>query len=409
VQLNRAERKRIAGLDAFELIREQAHAAFNAIRAGCREDHNRIISRRGATDVIPPTHADKLIATTAVLAPELSLADAMLGPDTQMSPAFAEASSERVSEMAWPNDRANELFYDEQPENSGSFVVTADDEQLAERGLLAATADDEPPAEGSSFAAAADDEGAEDGSVSVAGDDEQPAEDESVAVAADGRDFASVAARDESRADAPNESAKAEAPPIVPVDLDESRLPIGIDENPSQSSNEREKIQSFAERRRRGRARYWSPPRWPMTRLQTGIVALFAIDCVLVGWRCDIVRAMPQTASFYKLVGLPVNLRGLDFDGVTTTTEQHEGVPILVVEGNIVNGAGKIRNLPQLKFIVRNAARQEIYSSIAVAPRESLPPSEVVSFRTELASPPPDSHDVLLRFVDRRDIVAAAR
>jgi hypothetical protein len=35
-----------------------------------------------------------------------------------------------------------------------------------------------------------------------------------------------------------------------------------------------------------------------------------------------------------------------------------------------------------------------------------LPPGEAVSFRTQLASPPPDAHDVLLRFVDHRDIVA---
>jgi predicted Zn finger-like uncharacterized protein len=424
VHLNRAERKRIADLDAFERIREQAHVAFNAIRSGCREDHNRIISHLGATDVIPPTRADKLLATA--LAPESSLADAMLGPDTRVSPVFAEAPSEAVGETAWPNDRANELFYDQQPANSGLFVVAAGDEQAAERRLLAvtadaeqptnvrlfaATADGEPPAEGPSFAVAADDERrAADGSVSVAGDDEEPAEDGSIAVEADGQDFASVAARDESPADAPNESSKAEAPPIAPVDLNESRLPIGIDENPTQYSNEpREKIQPFAERRHRGRARHWSPPRWPMSRLQTGILALFAIDCILVGWRCEVVHALPQTASFYKLVGLPVNLRGLDFDGVTATTEQHEGVPVLVVEGNIVNGAGKMRDLPRLKFIVRNAARQEIYSSTAVAPRKSLPPGEVVSFRTELASPPPDGHDVLFRFVDRRDIIAAAR
>ena len=36
-------------------------------------------------------------------------------------------------------------------------------------------------------------------------------------------------------------------------------------------------------------------------------------------------------------IGLPVNLRGLDFDRLATTTEQHEGVPILVVGGDIVN------------------------------------------------------------------------
>jgi len=61
--------ERIAGLNAFELIREQAYVALNAIRTGCREDHNRFISRVDAADAILPTHADKLLAAAAALAP----------------------------------------------------------------------------------------------------------------------------------------------------------------------------------------------------------------------------------------------------------------------------------------------------------------------------------------------------
>jgi predicted Zn finger-like uncharacterized protein len=64
-----AARERIAGLNAFELIREQAYVALNAIRTGCREDHNRIISRPGVADAILPTLADKLLAAAAALAP----------------------------------------------------------------------------------------------------------------------------------------------------------------------------------------------------------------------------------------------------------------------------------------------------------------------------------------------------
>ena len=69
-----AARERIAGLNAFELIREQAYVALNAIRTGCREDHNRVISRPGVADAILPTLADKLLAdkllaAAAALAP----------------------------------------------------------------------------------------------------------------------------------------------------------------------------------------------------------------------------------------------------------------------------------------------------------------------------------------------------
>jgi hypothetical protein len=80
-----------------------------------------------------------------------------------------------------------------------------------------------------------------------------------------------------------------------------------------------------------------------------------------------------------------------------------------VVEGNIFNAARKPENVPRLKFVVRNAARQEIYSWTAVPSRTALPPGEAVSFRTRLASPPADARDVLVRFVTRRDIMGAVR
>ena len=217
-----------------------------------------------------------------------------------------------------------------------------------------------------------------------------------------------------------NDFAEVEVPPIAPVDLEveersiapvdliEDRLEIEIDADVSTDDypdGPPEEIQPFAGRRRRGGARHWSP-HWPMSRLQTAILVLLVVDCILVGWRPEIVRALPQTSSFYKLVGLSVNLQGLTFDGVVTTTQQHEGVPVLVVEGNIINVTRKVADVPRLKFIVRKATGQEIYSWTAAPSRPLLPPGEAVSFRTQLASPPPDAHDVLLRFVDHRDIVA---
>jgi hypothetical protein len=140
--------------------------------------------------------------------------------------------------------------------------------------------------------------------------------------------------------------------------------------------------------------------------MQSVILILVIVNSIVIGWRTDFVRAMPQTASFYGLMGLSVNLRGLEFEDVTTTTEQHEGVPILVVEGTVVNKSRRIVDVPRLKFAVRNAAREEMYSWTAVSPRAALPPGESVAFHARLASPPPDGRDVLVRFLNRRDIIA---
>ncbi len=197
-----------------------------------------------------------------------------------------------------------------------------------------------------------------------------------------------------------------DAPPIAPVDLDAERPPLEVDaaQSAELASEPAEDIETYAARqqRQKGKGQPW---RWPLSSLQNGILALLIIDGILIGWRDTVVRVMPQTASFYSSLGLPVNLRGLAFDGIATNTEQHEGVPILVVEGNIVNDSGKIVEVPRLKFAVRNTANQEIYSWTAVPPRTTLPPGEAVAFRSRLASPPPDGHDVLVRFVTRSDIV----
>jgi predicted Zn finger-like uncharacterized protein len=196
------------------------------------------------------------------------------------------------------------------------------------------------------------------------------------------------------------------APPIAPVDLDQGQPAIEIDAEPAieATAEPPEDIETYAARRERLNAKR-RPWRWPLSQLQSGVLALLLIDAILVGWRDDVVRIMPQTASFYSMMGLSVNVRGVGLEDIATNTEQHEGVPVLVVEGNLVNTSRKIVDVPRLKFAVRNAAGEEIYSWTAVPPRATLPPGETASFRSRLASPPPEGHDVLVRFVTRHDIV----
>jgi len=104
VHVNRAARRPeyIAGHDDFELIREQAHAALNAIRSGCREDHKRIISRLSAAAATPQPYAIEPLAAAARLAPRPSLPDAGWDADARIriSRAFAEALAEATNEMA---------------------------------------------------------------------------------------------------------------------------------------------------------------------------------------------------------------------------------------------------------------------------------------------------------------------
>ena len=214
----------------------------------------------------------------------------------------------------------------------------------------------------------------------------------------------------ESPAVAEDSSVEVESPPIAPGEAEGDQPPIDIeaDLNVPPSPEPLEDIETIAARRypREGKRMRL---RWPLSRLQSGIMALIVANAIVISWRDDFVRAMPQTASFYAWLDLPVNIRGLDFENLATTTEQHEGVPILVIGGNIVNITGRTEIVPHLRFAVRNAARQEIYAWTAVPPLAMLPSGRGVAFHTRLASPPPDAHDVVVRFLNRNDVLAGAR
>ena len=100
----------------------------------------------------------------------------------------------------------------------------------------------------------------------------------------------------------------------------------------------------------------------PFAGLPTACAAMGALVLALVIWRVDVVRLLPQTAGFYKMVGLDVNLRGLMFKDVKVTSETVEGKAVLVIEGVIVGEASKPVELPRLRFSVRNADGAEVYA-----------------------------------------------
>lgn len=146
----------------------------------------------------------------------------------------------------------------------------------------------------------------------------------------------------------------------------------------------------------------------PAANLNTACLAMAAMVFALVYWRADIVRLMPQTAPFFKGIGLGVNLRGLAFEDMKLTTETVDNKPVLVIEGSIVDTQRKPAELPRLRFIVRDAHGADIYAWNAVLERSVLNPGEKAWFKSRLASPPPEGREIAVRFFNRRDVTAGA-
>jgi predicted Zn finger-like uncharacterized protein len=145
-------------------------------------------------------------------------------------------------------------------------------------------------------------------------------------------------------------------------------------------------------------------PYLPIVGLPTACAAMGALLLALMIWRGDVVRLLPQTATFYRMVGLEVNLRGLAFKDIKITNETVEGKPVLVIEGAIVGATGRPVELPRLRFSVRDEQGAEIYAWNAVLEQTMLKPGERAVFKSRLASPPPEGRNIDVRFFNKRDL-----
>ncbi len=125
--------------------------------------------------------------------------------------------------------------------------------------------------------------------------------------------------------------------------------------------------------------------------------------------RESVVATLPQTAKLFAMIGLPVNLRGLEIQNVTSKIVAEQGVSQLVIEGDIVNVTKRDAKLSRLRFAIRSENGREIYSWKAPADKPALEPGETLHFKRRLASPPEESRDIVVRFETRGDMVAGVQ
>ncbi|QUS42250.1 thioredoxin [Tardiphaga alba] len=140
--------------------------------------------------------------------------------------------------------------------------------------------------------------------------------------------------------------------------------------------------------------------------LPIATAAMAAFVMALSIWRVDIVRLMPQTAAFYQVFGLDVNIRGLAFKDVKITTETVDGKPVMLIEGYVVSETRVPTAMPRLRFVVRDEKGTEIYAWSAVLEQPGLNPGDKTWFKSRLASPPAEGRSIDVRFFNKRDVAA---
>lgn len=186
---------------------------------------------------------------------------------------------------------------------------------------------------------------------------------------------------------------------------------IGDDEEPDEpeeaDDGDTEEVEDIGEevpaaqsrRRPRGTA-----PRSSGSRSLTyaAVLGLMVLLCSVV-WRDKVISHFPDLAGLYAAVGLPVNLRGLEFHDMETVETTDDGIPQLIVRGTIENVTGGKVTVPRLRLAVRGISGREIFVWTAVPAKPELDAGESLPFLAQLASPPAEGREIAVRFVSMRD------
>jgi predicted Zn finger-like uncharacterized protein len=135
-----------------------------------------------------------------------------------------------------------------------------------------------------------------------------------------------------------------------------------------------------------------------------GWSTLAAVVCVFMAFgywgRVEVVKLFPAAASIYAKIGLPVNVRGLEFANVRYLREFENGVPILNVTGEIINVTDEMLQVPRVRFGLYDVSQHEVYHWTMAIGREPLEPADAVTFSTRLAAPPEAAREVQIRFIE---------
>lgn len=144
----------------------------------------------------------------------------------------------------------------------------------------------------------------------------------------------------------------------------------------------------------RPRRRPWLAVGWVVL---LGVVGLAAGGAV---WERDVViRAWPPSARLYALVGLAVPLPG-DVLKVTAQARRDEenGVPRLVIEGEVANISPEAQSVPKLKVELKDAGNKVVQSWSFDVSTERLLPGASVPFTTSVVRPSDAATDMSVTF-----------
>jgi hypothetical protein len=116
--------------------------------------------------------------------------------------------------------------------------------------------------------------------------------------------------------------------------------------------------------------------------------------------RDRIVAFAPATAEFYALAGFAVNDNGigLEFRNVTTSRETANGLPALVISGEVRNVSSVARAVPKVVVVLRDKGDRALQDVTVPMSPARLAPGESMPFHTSITQPAEAASGVVVTF-----------
>jgi predicted Zn finger-like uncharacterized protein len=133
------------------------------------------------------------------------------------------------------------------------------------------------------------------------------------------------------------------------------------------------------------------------------ILLIGAIGWATVQYRETIAGLWPQSASLYAAIGIPANIRGITLTNISYKQEYEDGQPVLSVTGKVVNTSARDQPVPEIRVVLLDDAKHELYHWTFDAGIATLKPGGESAFVTRLSSPPPEARNLNVRFAESGD------
>lgn len=203
-------------------------------------------------------------------------------------------------------------------------------------------------------------------------------------------------ARTGAEAGAATGAADADADPLGDIDAPVAPKPAA--KRPHQAAREK------AAQRRDRRAIAAGGAVW------AGAVALVAVVIGLAyAFRVDVVRAWPQAANAYALLGVEAKASGLVFENIAAARAFEDGETVLRVSATVRNLTGRARPLPDVRVSLTDMAGVEVYGWDVELEPDALQGDASYQFETRVAHPPAAAENLEMRFLDAAPRAEAPR